>query len=259
MNTIDKVESSTATEKKEFDFTKYLPIVTAGLIFLGVSRLLFYYSFFGISILPFLEFGEIITSFLDIIFVYAMALWTMWLFFLIKPNWLMKTTRIELIKNQSLKKVMFMSMMLVILITMLVFIPKPLRVVCAIIIIPSSVYLIVFKKSNSRMIKSLSLLSIIFIYLEVMTIYLTVESYWEVKNEKKYIGTKIVFNNDTTLEDSSHIFISDSTDFYIGQTNKYIFIHHLRKGITSVYPVSNVVRIDLKTKHTGGKLKQLID
>src|SRR5688572_22936951 len=48
---------------------QYLPYVGSFIIFLGVTRLIFYYSSFGINIVSFLEFSEIITSFLDIIVI----------------------------------------------------------------------------------------------------------------------------------------------------------------------------------------------
>jgi hypothetical protein len=61
-------------ENKTVDFLKYLPIVAPLLIFFGVARLSFYYGFFNVDIIHFLDFSEIITQFFDVLIVNAITI-----------------------------------------------------------------------------------------------------------------------------------------------------------------------------------------
>lgn len=56
-------------ENKDISFGKLLPYLGSFIIFLGITRLIFYYECFGVHITSYLEFSEIITSFLDIIVI----------------------------------------------------------------------------------------------------------------------------------------------------------------------------------------------
>src|SRR5687767_506597 len=49
------------------EFSIYLPYAGSFIIFLGIIRLMAYYSAFGVPIISYLEFSEILTSFLDIL------------------------------------------------------------------------------------------------------------------------------------------------------------------------------------------------
>ena len=74
-------------EKKESALIRYLPFLGSFIIFLGMTRLIFYYSDFGIKIVSFLEFSEIVTSFFDIlIIVVIISLFSVVQDFLIKSK-----------------------------------------------------------------------------------------------------------------------------------------------------------------------------
>lgn len=55
--------------KSDMPLSQILPYLGSYVVFLGVSRLLYYYESFGITITNYLEFSEILTSFLDIIVI----------------------------------------------------------------------------------------------------------------------------------------------------------------------------------------------
>jgi hypothetical protein len=265
-----ETQQPTTSESKSLDYSKLIPFVSAGLILLGVSKSLFYYGHFGINILPFLEFGEIITSFLDTVIVFIIGITTAVILFIsdsnnqnrldnkfsaLKAN--DKATKEEFLAILSeKKKYLKKSRTKIIIIAsigflILIYLHYPnLKILVIYFIgliiisfVSSSIFKIYFRH-HSKLIKDLCLITIVFIASELLTIIITIKDYNRVKNAPK-IGTNIVFNNDTYLKDSSHVFISDSLDFYIGQTNKYIFIHHLKKGTTSVYPMSSVVQMDI--------------
>jgi len=252
----------------EIEYAKLIPIATGGLIFLGVSRLLFFYNFFGVNILPFLDFSEIITSFLDFVFIYILTILTTW-FILVKLTQSFWLNSKYILLDKGPWTLIIIAAVITLFICNIGFlfdlkssIAKKIRIglmIISVIGVSSFLFIIIFRRNNSRLIKDLSVLSIILVYLEGITIFLTIHNYQEVKDDKLYFGTRIVFNNEIFLKDSSHTFVSDSSDFYIGQTNKYIFIHHLKDKITSVYPISNVIQMDIKSKRDGGKLKKLLN
>jgi hypothetical protein len=70
---------------KEFmkEFVKYLPIVGAVIVFFGFLKLQFYYSYFDIDIIYYLEFSEIITLFLGDISTIILSLFVMMSYLLI--------------------------------------------------------------------------------------------------------------------------------------------------------------------------------
>lgn len=85
-------------------YNKFLDIkfIYPLLIFLSVLRLFVYYSFFGINIIPFLTFTEIITSFLDSIIMYVIITAVVVLLFIITPRKLLeiKPTNVNLLMDQ---------------------------------------------------------------------------------------------------------------------------------------------------------------
>jgi hypothetical protein len=253
-------------ETKEFDYTKLIPFATAGLIFLGVSKLLFYYSFFNISIISFLDFGEIITSFLNTVLVMAISIILTVGFFM---GIIARKKREELsnpsnkeIKNQnnrhSYRRPRQISI-IVLLLSTIILIPLyrydwnlilPIVIWLLISFLSANYFIPICRSSTSKFVRDLSLIINILIVAESFTLFIAIQDYRNVKYDKRFLGTRIVFNNETFLKDSSHILVSDSSLFYIGKTNSYIFIHNMKEEVTSVYPMSNVLQIDLKHNST---------
>src|SRR5689334_23198096 len=56
------------------NITKILPLLTGGLIFLGIIKVSIYYSFFGIVIFPFVDLSELIMLFIDEMVLYSFFL-----------------------------------------------------------------------------------------------------------------------------------------------------------------------------------------
>jgi hypothetical protein len=61
--------SGMKTPKEPLKFTDVMPYTGSFIVLLGVVRLVIFYERFGIQILDFLEFSEIVTSFLDFIII----------------------------------------------------------------------------------------------------------------------------------------------------------------------------------------------
>jgi hypothetical protein len=267
MSTNTNPEPSTTTPKA-FDLTKFIPFATAGFIFLGVSRLIFYYGLFDISILSFLEFGEIITSFLDFIVINSLSVILLWVLIVEFEIITLKRTDGINLGYKSLTKKFYLSIvfLLIILIGLVVLIAFDDKKVFWLILTLTSISLLIglffyriYKKYSSGLIKGLCLITTALITGETVTFFVSVGKFRAVMNKQLYIGTRIIFDKDAITDDSSHIFISDSTNFYIGKTNNYIFIHHKSKSLTSVYPLSSVKQIDIKRTVPKNWFRNLIE
>lgn len=252
MSTTEEVKTN---NPPELNISAYVPIVTSGLIFLGVSRLIFYYAFFSINILSFLDFGEIITSFLDTIVVSIVLVLSLMLQF--QPPYKKQDQNYA----SPLSKWQLYALLIIILMIagalLYFFISitlKDLKFVKIFIIYGGVGAIIIYffrrqyKNHRTKLIRQISFLGMILIGSEIFIMLLTIQEYRGVKINKKFEGTIIEFNKDTYLDDSSNIHISGKNSYYIGKTNNYLFIHHLDKKVTSVYPMSCVKRIDFKNR-----------
>lgn len=251
------------TDIKEIDYSKFLPFATAGLIFLGITRLVYYYNYFGVNIVSFLDFGEIITSFLDLVVAFVVIIGFSWVQYIRTPEKEKDNNETEKLPKKKSKRAIWnwtwaflaLSATLIYLIyTLSHLLYRNWKGLVIFILVFGIGVLAAYwiyrfcNKHPSKLIRDLGLASIILVLSEMLIIFAAISEYRDVKHNHKYLGTKIVFNNETPMKDSSHTIISDSSHFYIGKTNNYIFIHHKKEATTSVYPMSNVLQIDLKTK-----------
>ena len=269
-------------EAKAIDYSKFIPFATAGLIFLGVSKLLIFYSLFGINILPFLDFSEIVTSFLDgIISLTVGSVLFCLLFFGSTYNYKLEQDKVkkDLIEKTEEDDAVFLSKKLkylrkrlfifraygIISIIALILCYRNWKMVLITIVVITLVSFLAFfilgiyNKQTPKLIKDVSLIALILIGSEIGIILSTIYEYRLIKHDKKYFGTRIDLNKESIIKDSTHILLSDSSNFYIGQTNKYIFIHHMKDDRTSVYPISSVLKFDIKIKDHKNWLMKLID
>ena len=296
-------------QEKTIDFSKFIPLVTGGLIVLGITKLLFYYKLFNINVLSFLEFGEIITSFLDtVIALIACLSITSFLFIKIfneskrvseiekdlqknieiiaeikskDEEFEIKDKRIEAFIQENLKPLeihteqsykslrglFYVSLVIFVLIYAALFISyypnwqTPLRIMFfgVFTMLCTFIFIKFYKKQNSILIRNILLVTILFMIAELLTIYTSITDYVSVKHNKCNQGTRIYFNNETFLKDSTHIHNSDSSTFYIGKTNNYIFVYSTKENTTSVYPMSSVIKIEIKSQDGFSWFKKLID
>lgn len=267
-------QTSSSLDEISIDYSKLFPVITGMLIVLGISRLMLYYGYFGIRILSFLEFGEIITSFLDIILTIITSSLFAWILLNIysrknklksklpiapsdkqnkeqyeaylheKQNYLKE-------KKKLVRKYLFLAIASFLLLLVCIIMSLGnykmiiiVAIVFAVVFTLTFLFTIIYFKQKTKLIKDLCQIAIVFAMAEGFIIYITTSEYYRTKYDKKHIGTKITFNNEIQFKDSSHLFTSDSLNFYIGKTNNYIFIHHTKEDITSVYPMSTVMQID---------------
>lgn len=264
-----------AIEKNAFDYTKLIPFATAGLILLGISKLIFFYSFFNIYILSYLEFSEIITSFLDVVTMFTMIGAATWVhFFLIKSDQktLVDTPSIDEpskeafrkeLKKIKIRKYISLAGLFVCVIALMITLNfKPFIIFSVIVGIAWLIFHFVDKlhvRHPSKMIKDFCIITKILIISETTIIFLAFMQYKSIYDDKKYLQATIVFKNEITFKDSSHVFISDRQNICMGQTKNYIFIHHKKDGVTSIYPRECVLKIDIQRDGSRGWMLKMLE
>jgi hypothetical protein len=234
------------SEKKPiFDYTKLISIFPALLILFGVARLSFYYQRFNINIFPLLDFSEIITSFLDVTMigvyiVVAMALATLIVmpvigklksgaailfsaFVLATPLIAVSIVKIQLI-DELLNTFLIIFYLFIL----------------AILLVQTSVKSIVAKGGFYWI---LVLICALLMSLILSLWFLASAEENSVKNDKKYLGVTIIY------KDSTKPFVSDSFNYFIGNTNKYLFIHHEKRQTTTMQKLEDVKSIEFPKYH----------
>jgi hypothetical protein len=187
----------------------------------------------------------------------------MWLIYLKLPLVENEENKIKGQKNGRYNLIIFSLGTVVVLIVIFLTAPKReawLVLVFALILgIIGAFLMTIYNKGQSKNVKKFALIIFVLLISEGATFFITTMDYWSVKHGKRYIGTKIIFNNETFLDDSSHVLTTDSSNLYIGQTNKFIYINHMKRGTTSIYPITSIIHMDIKSKGNRSWLRRMLD
>lgn len=241
------------------ELSKLLPYSSAALVFLGTSKLYFYYSRFGINIVSFLDFGEVITSFLDVVIALIFVLSYSWIQF-VSPT---KNEPVEILngdndtRKNKRKNEIFWILMILLNLGVVIYLSYEWAIrnyrtfiffiiVTLVAILFVRVLLRIVKNTSSNFYKQLAKLSIVVLVSEMLIIFLSFSEYTEVVYNDKYLDTKIQFNSEVLNSDGAFLFTSDKTKFYIGNTSNYIFIYDSKSKVTEIIPMSKVVKIAIK-------------
>jgi len=243
--------------------SEYLAYGGGFIIFLGMVHNIVYYSAFDIRILNYLDFSEIITSFFGIIFVLmssiAFAIIEHYLLFneediditdkiedkIVKEK---NIWRILLLYWNHLKAYLFLLAVIIALhlfgktfftnyfieILFLVELSFILILVLLIIKIELERKHIHFRANLNNRLFMTTLL-----YCFGLTIFVVLFSRHEVrvvKNAKSSFGVIITLDNDKQI-------ISDSTNYFIGKSQNYVFLFHEKFNTTDVFPVVRIKQL----------------
>jgi hypothetical protein len=241
-------------DKKEL--AKLTTLFIPFLIFVGSLRLILFYRLFGISIVDYLDFSEVLISFLDTAIFYLFALFipifvilSFWGEAIGRQNNIEFTKKAELTFGQRLKVDMKQNFILVILYTavffLIIFKGTWTRQSFLLLVLNPGLFIIFFIVRELRIAYkrqfnynisvtyiNLFLLGYLFIVVIVLNVLSNVE---DITQKYKYYGTIVFVGNDTIK--------SDSTITYIGQTKNFIFFSDLSKKVNIVYPKSDLKKL----------------
>ena len=267
-------KTNNETEPQPIKLTTYLPYVGSFIIFLGVARLIFFYSAFGVSIVNFLDFSEIITSFLDIIVIAVFIFAYSFLQGFILRNKESYDEKDELRKQilsegNFLKRIwLHMKLCNELFISGLFFIAAFFAwhffnkdITYSSILWIACLYLCIFgllvlmteisrihHHSNSTIHYRRFIAMLFYTVLLIgLVIYFAHKQVTSIKEDKSTYGVSIILDNDQTI-------VSDSTNYYVGKTVNYLFFHHEKENTTDVIPMTRVKQITYKRKVVPFKL-----
>lgn len=240
-------------ESGQYDFPKIVPVISAALIFLGISRLIFYYSLYHVNIVSYLDFSEILTSFLDALWALVFAIigaLFLALFMGLANSYRKKVDAPEL-KQQRKKRQKIANWIWLISFIFYYgylwvsaiktdFYELPILLGISIILVLIGVLI---SKHPEDSIKETFYWLLFFLFIESLVLMITWIEFKSTTRLHSTIGTTIIFDEKTFVKDSSHIFISDSTTFYIGKTRNYLFVYDSKKEATTVFPMSSVIQM----------------
>lgn len=233
-----------------------LPYLGIVVLFLGVFRSMLFYYFFGINIVDYLELGEIISSFLDVIVISAILFfWSLFQRFLQQKSerlidwfWSRKKPNVEAsVENSPVETKE--SRIVGVVVSSLIFVVFCLinRVSCSeflsavislfgVLLIIHGIYFGIASTQKSSM--RTAIFSYVYIIGGAMLLLAgnSIFQVYRIQDVKKYVGTTITFNDKS-------VFVSDSQHYYIGKTENYLFIHNQSSHTTDAYPMSAVSKL----------------
>jgi uncharacterized membrane-anchored protein len=250
------------TKKSEpHDYLKYSQLVAPTLIILGVARDVLYYREFNVNILGFLEFTEIITSFLEVILAAIIALCLGILLRLFRDDDLTakfesqywsdtyKTKKFSSRLWIFIRTHTLLMLALIIVIEIMFFVMQLVRantIAENYLLAPALVIgflILIFthyevqvqhrRKKTSKAFRQITDFVSLLIFMLILVMMQATFEVRSVKINKKYEGVSII------RTDSSK-YVSDASFYYIGKTKEYIFFHNEKTNTTEVIPASDV-------------------
>ena len=247
----------------------YFPYISAFIIFLGIVRLITFYASFGVPILQFLDFTEIITSFLDIL-VLAVILVVAIIInsFLTDDNEITNKKslqREEIFKEDDygkrlllylryVREIIFIGLLTILGFVIYHFIDNtfPLQInvlvsfyYCAFLLYVIAILTIERKhrQTSSNRLRRQNF-SVFFNFIILTLIVVAIASYQAnaIKRHHSTAGTIIKLDN-------NEIIVCDSLSYFVGNTKNFLFIYHAAESRSDVFPMSRIKEITLP-KHT---------
>lgn len=228
--------NSTLKENSEFVLKLSLPTF----ILLGLAKTNAYYNQFHLPILEYLSFSEMITIFLNNIYVYAALFFHLAIFFLLEKKHFRGSLTLIIIAfifisvfNALSGNFRFDTSNILIVITGIILI--------AIILIGISkksvvTYLATLEKTTKK------------IFAAVFTLLaLLIISSFQGKFEADQVKKEHIYSQ-TSIRNKTGNIVSNDTTYFIGKTNDYVFFYSGIEKLVQVYPMSEIEEIIFKAK-----------
>jgi hypothetical protein len=230
---------STTNTKQAFDLIKWTSLLTPLIILLGICRLYYYYRSFGINIVPFLEFGEILTSISDYLVTF---------FVIVSPTFLLLVA----IVAGPYKKITVAWIIAALLLQIIVYVITaanvenyfilPIQLVTVVFILPLGLYF--YLKLRRVATEKLEMAP----YITASIICFILSSSTVGRQNAIYVRRKKAFENvNIRMKDSTTI-LSDSSYYYIGNTTNYIFFYNEKEKKTTIMKMDDVKSIIFPNK-----------
>ena len=213
-------------------------LIMPGIIFFGFFKQYIYYSFFNINISEYIDFDEILTSFLDDLFLFIFIIFTTSIIFIYLVSKAPKSKNVIAKKITEGKRGLIIDIILIIFFIVTYILVKSIFLIYFCIFISINIIDDILTRKYLNLHIRFTIIAFMF-YISILILYSAIEYIFVFKtNQNKYTITYKI--NDEC--------ISDSTNIYVGKTKKYIFFVNYNKNIVEIIPNSNVLKISKKIK-----------
>lgn len=258
-------DKNTNNSTSQFSISQYLTYVGPFLIFLGMTRLITFYNSFGVSITSYLDFSEVLTSFFDILVIVVIffAYTSIQNFLASKKEDadIASKKRQAIVEEENFFKIClhylkyFSSLIIYGLVVIVVcvvarFCFNWITTFTVFLWTGIFVFLLIFlivqveiERKHIQFQSSLNKRRYIFfvLYFFVFTYCVILYASYQagqIRKDKSTFGVRIILDND-------QIIVSDSTNYFIGKTQNYVFIHHEKESNTDIIPMTRVKQITM--------------
>lgn len=245
------------------DFIKNTSLITGILIYLGFFELWIYYKIFNLNIIYYIDFSEIIVSFLgDILILILISIGLIYSYYMfnIKFNLQEELKNIEekskIKYSKRLVKILkgysgtFIGIFIIGIMIFFLFKTNVLKWIGVVIILQNILYIpfdIIIQEiriayyNKHKELASTNIFVYIFEFIAILLMlsFFTLNEAQSVKNYY-YYGTEVTIN--------SNVMKSDSIEYFIGKTRNYIFFYNDTAKVARIFPMDDVKEIRLKTK-----------
>lgn len=234
-------------EKENRKINFYIPEISALIIIFGLARQLLYYSNFNLPIKYFIGISELGLIIADNIFVQTIIVIVaiFWADTESNKKRLSKNNQRLVISEKNVKIVTYI-LILIILIVLGYFIVTGKHFYNQIFLIAIFVYLVLLSivvDDNSRLKNYLVTNKLFLPFLIVLGFSVnligSISTELESVEKGKYFGTKITMNDSTK-------YTSNRNSYFIGKTEKYVFIYNAGDTTTTILNADDIKIIDLK-------------
>jgi len=220
-----------------------LPYASGFILVVGIIRIQQFYSDFNINIVQFISLSEVVMLLMDVtrapLFAMLLVLIAMAITEKIKRKhaW---PSPVAGKKDSAVQQFITCSLLpLVVIVQFFQFRPLPyaFSFTCLLLSIIITGYFIyqwlLLRKRNAM--TAAAFLTAAILYM----MYISYRDIADVRYNKKFLGSSVTLSDGSTL-------LSDSTDYLIGKTANYIFIHHEKDNSTEAIATGDIKKIKLR-------------
>jgi hypothetical protein len=245
---------------KDISIGEFITLATGFLLFLSFFRLSHYYNAFNIEILAYIDITEVIGLFFDkiVLSVFLVILiFGVYLATLSKGNNLDKLNgKIADYFKAKVKSKILLSLIAVLMVIInsglfILFISliyqlipgkylgKSMNDSALLLLVLSIISLNLFLSPNRFLNISKFIWLVLFSLLILGYVYVLGNQDVSMVKERKRYNVTIIFQDGKTIN-------SDSTNYYVGKTNEYLFFYHQDSLITDIYRMENIKQLRFK-------------
>lgn len=259
------MEKTTSFSEVFLKINQFISYIGTFVIFLSTLKLVSFYNSFGISIISYLEFSELLISFFEVIVVCIFILLVLMIHdFLfsreskhekqkLKINALLnekKVLKILWLYIKILRYPLLLSSIVYLLFLFcnksnLQYLSATLKFIFSFYILTITLLILKFEIDRKllnhkfrRFSKQFILLTLVFLGFTITIVLYSEHQTNLIRKAKSNFGVEITFDTDNK-------FVSDSFSYYIGKTRNFIFIYDEKNKTADVYPMSRIKKIKL--------------